>query len=246
MNFEVGEMRARVAARACSWGRARMRGARALRSPLETCGGGRQGRWGSRQGSRGTRLVGARKPGLCPDPATAARLGTVPHLLLQLAPTSLSANFQAPGVEPGGVEGSREEKGLNGRVGGFAGGGAANGLSAGGEEGADPTPNPEGGILSLISSPGFSSFPPRERRRWRQEAWKGVCPPSPHCVSGFGAPVMAISPRSAPPLPGAPPPAAWGRAPDALSVCVLCIAHVPDLRAPGVVPVSPGARAGGR
>lgn len=37
MNFEVGELRARVAARACSWGRARMRGARVLRSPLETC-----------------------------------------------------------------------------------------------------------------------------------------------------------------------------------------------------------------
>lgn len=93
MNFEVGELRARVAARACSWGRARMRGARALRSPLETCGRGRAGGAAAR-GREGRGWLGARKPELRPDPATAAGLGIVPHPLLQLAPTSLTPTFR--------------------------------------------------------------------------------------------------------------------------------------------------------
>lgn len=72
-------------------------------------------------------------PELCSDPVS--RFMVAPYPLLQLAPTSHSTNFPATGNEPGGVEESREEKGLNGRVGGFAGGCAANGLSARGGRG---------------------------------------------------------------------------------------------------------------
>lgn len=147
MNFEVGEKRVRVAARAYSWGargcRARERCARRSR-PAAVAGQVGQLRGGREGGG------GAGEPELCSDPALRLRLA--PYPLLQLAPTSHSTNFPATGNEPGGVEESREEKGLNGRVGGFAGGCAANGLSARRRKGPIPplTPRVESFLLSPL------------------------------------------------------------------------------------------------
>lgn len=116
-----------------------------------------QGRWGSREGSK--RAAAGRERGsqscalilplpqgleLSPPPSSS----TCPHLAL--------ANFQAPGNEPGGVEGNKEEKGLNGRVGGFAGGCAANGLSARRRKG--PIPPLTQRVASFLLSPLWGSL----------------------------------------------------------------------------------------
>lgn len=141
------------------------------------------------------------------------------------------------------MEGSREEKGLNGRVGGFAEGCAANGFSARRRKG--PIPPLTLRVESFLLSPLWGSLAFLFGRGGGVEAGslgKVSALPPPPClrVRGPGNGHLLGS------RPLSPPSAAWSRAPDALSVCCLCTAHVPDLGAPGVVPVSPGARAGGR
>lgn len=141
------------------------------------------------------------------------------------------------------MEGSREEKGLNGRVGGFAGGCAANGLSARRRKGPIPPLTPR--VESFLLSSPWGSLAFLFGRGGGVKAGslgKVSALPPPPCLRVRG-PGNGHLLGARPLFPTAPPSAAWSRAPDALSVCFLCIAHVPDLGAPGVVPVSPGARA---
>lgn len=92
------------------------------------------------------------------------------------------------------MEGSREEKGLNGRVGGFAEGCAANGFSARRRKG--PIPPLTLRVESFLLSPLWGSLAflfGRGGGGLRQEAWERCLHSLPHRVSGFEAPVMAIS-----------------------------------------------------
>lgn len=119
MNFEVDEKRARVAPRARSRERARMRSACALLRRWRP-GAGSAG--GAAGGSRGERPAGAGGEncalGLRRAPAAQLRWGSCPLLLLNLrapsslpfAPAPLPTNFLAPSNQAGGVDGSKELK----------------------------------------------------------------------------------------------------------------------------------------
>lgn len=117
MNFEVGEKRARMVARARLRGSARECGAPVRSSAARDPGLARQVE--RRIGSMGERPGGGGRGELRPPPAPGVRAtqlhwGLCPLLLLNLSALSCSAatpaNFPGPSNKPGGVDGSREVK----------------------------------------------------------------------------------------------------------------------------------------
>lgn len=97
MNFEVGELRARVAARARAGGDARGCGARehCARRSRPAAEAGQVGRPRGVEEGRG--WAGPRKPELRPDPATAAGLGIVPPMLFFNLPPPCSCQLSGTG-----------------------------------------------------------------------------------------------------------------------------------------------------